>query len=46
MTLDFRNSEEDRRDFARLAEKAAVVIETFAPGEMDSWGIGYRQLSQ
>jgi crotonobetainyl-CoA:carnitine CoA-transferase CaiB-like acyl-CoA transferase len=46
MTLDFRNSEQDRRDFARLAEKAAVVIETFAPGEMDSWGIGYRQLSQ
>jgi CoA:oxalate CoA-transferase len=46
MTLDLRNSEQDRRDFARLAEKAAVVIETFAPGEMDSWGIGYRQLSQ
>jgi len=46
MTLDLRNSEQDRRDFARMAEKAAVVIETFAPGEMDSWGIGYRQLSR
>jgi CoA:oxalate CoA-transferase len=46
MTLDLRNSEQDRRDFTRLAEKAAVVIETFAPGEMDSWGIGYRQLGQ
>jgi crotonobetainyl-CoA:carnitine CoA-transferase CaiB-like acyl-CoA transferase len=46
MILDLRNSEQDRRDFARLAEKAGVVIETFAPGEMDSWGIGYRQLSQ
>ena len=45
MTLDLKNSEQDRKDFARLAEKAAVVIETFFPGEMDSWGIGYRQLS-
>jgi crotonobetainyl-CoA:carnitine CoA-transferase CaiB-like acyl-CoA transferase len=46
LTLDFKNSEKDRKDFTRLAEKAAVVIETFAAGEMDSWGIGYRQLSQ
>ena len=46
LTLDFKNSEKDRKDFTRLAEKAAVVIETFAAGEMDSWGIGYRQLTQ
>jgi len=46
MTLDLKNSPKDREDFAKLAEKAAVVIETFAAGEMDSWGIGYRQLSQ
>ncbi len=46
LTLDLKNSEQDRKEFARLAEKAAVIIETFAPGEMDSWGIGYRQLSQ
>jgi len=46
ITLDLKNSEKDRKDFARLAEKAAVVIETFGAGEMDSWGIGYRQLSQ
>jgi crotonobetainyl-CoA:carnitine CoA-transferase CaiB-like acyl-CoA transferase len=46
MTLDLRNSKQDCRDFARLAKKAAVVIETFPPGDMDSWGIGYRQLSQ
>jgi crotonobetainyl-CoA:carnitine CoA-transferase CaiB-like acyl-CoA transferase len=46
MTLDLKNSEKDRKDFARLAEKAAVVIETFGAGEMDSWGLGYRQLSQ
>ncbi|MGC1401456.1 MAG: CoA transferase [Thermodesulfobacteriota bacterium] len=46
LTLDLKNSEEDRKDFAKLAEKAAVVIETFGAGEMDSWGLGYRQLSQ
>jgi CoA:oxalate CoA-transferase len=46
MTLDLKNSEKDRKDFAKLAEKAAVVIETFDAGDMDSWGIGYRQLSQ
>ncbi len=46
LTLDLKNSEKDRKDFETLAEKAAVVIETFAAGEMDSWGIGYRQLSQ
>lgn len=46
MTLHLKNSEKDRSDFARLAEKAAVVIETFGAGDMDSWGIGYRQLSQ
>lgn len=44
--MDLRSSEEDRRDFTRLAGKAAVVIESFAAGEMDSWGIGFRQLSE
>lgn len=44
MTLDIRDNEEDRVTFSRLAQKAAVVIESFAPGEMDGWGIGYRQL--
>ena len=46
MTLDIKNSAEDRKTFAALAKKAAVVIESFTPGEMDNWGIGYRQLSQ
>jgi CoA:oxalate CoA-transferase len=46
MTLDLKNSEQDRKDFTKLAEKAAVVIETFHAGGMDSLGIGYRQLSQ
>jgi crotonobetainyl-CoA:carnitine CoA-transferase CaiB-like acyl-CoA transferase len=46
MTLDLQGSDADRQDFRRLAQKATVVIETFPPGDMDSWGIGYRQLSQ
>jgi len=37
---------EGRRLFHRLATKADVVIETYTPGRMDRWGIGYRQLSQ
>ena len=28
-----------------LAAKADVLIETFLPGRMDGWGLGYRQLS-
>ncbi len=46
LTLDLKNSEQDRKDFGKLAEKATVVIETFGAGEMDSWGLGYHQLSQ
>lgn len=37
---------EGRDLLARLAVKADVVIETFKPGQMDRWGVGYRQLSQ
>ncbi|MDO9514663.1 MAG: CoA transferase [Syntrophales bacterium] len=46
MTLDLENSPEDRETFGALAQKAAVVIESFPAGKMDSWGIGYRQLSE
>jgi crotonobetainyl-CoA:carnitine CoA-transferase CaiB-like acyl-CoA transferase len=46
MTLDIENSPEDRETFAALAQKASVVIEAFPAGKMDSWGIGYRQLSE
>jgi len=46
MTLDLENTPEDRETFAALAGKTAVVIETFPAGKMDSWGIGYRQLSE
>lgn len=45
MTLDLRK-ESDREDFKKLAKRAQVVIETYQPGQMDAWGIGYRQLSE
>ncbi len=45
ITLDVADPE-DRENFKRLASRADVVIETFAPGEMDAWGIGYRQLKE
>jgi crotonobetainyl-CoA:carnitine CoA-transferase CaiB-like acyl-CoA transferase len=37
---------EGRRLFRRLAAKADVVVETYRPGQMDAWGIGYRQLGR
>ena len=37
--------EEGRLLLARLARHADVVIESELPGQMDAWGIGYRQLS-
>jgi crotonobetainyl-CoA:carnitine CoA-transferase CaiB-like acyl-CoA transferase len=40
MTLDLQGSDGDRQDFLQLAKKAAVVIETFPPGDMDDWGSG------
>ena len=30
----------------KMAEKADVVIENFAPGTADAWGIGYEKISQ
>jgi crotonobetainyl-CoA:carnitine CoA-transferase CaiB-like acyl-CoA transferase len=38
-------SEEGRVLLARLARHVDVVIESELPGQMDAWGIGYRQLS-
>jgi len=35
-----------REIFLQLARRADVLIEAFPPGQMDAWGIGYRQLSQ
>jgi crotonobetainyl-CoA:carnitine CoA-transferase CaiB-like acyl-CoA transferase len=32
--------------FRKLAETADVLVETFLPGTMDAWGLGYRQLRE
>ena len=45
ITLDLQD-EKDRENLKQLATRADVLIETFAPGEMDALGIGYRQLSK
>jgi crotonobetainyl-CoA:carnitine CoA-transferase CaiB-like acyl-CoA transferase len=44
VTLNLESSE-GREIFRKLAAKADVIIETYLPGTMDEWGIGYRQLS-
>jgi crotonobetainyl-CoA:carnitine CoA-transferase CaiB-like acyl-CoA transferase len=36
---------EGREIFRHLARRADVVVEAYPPGQMDVWGIGYRQLS-
>jgi crotonobetainyl-CoA:carnitine CoA-transferase CaiB-like acyl-CoA transferase len=36
---------EGREAFRQLARHADVVVEAYMPGQMDTWGIGYRQLS-
>jgi CoA:oxalate CoA-transferase len=46
MTLDIKNNDNDRKIFSKLAQKAAVVIDTFPAGDMDSWGIGFRQIKE
>ena len=45
VTLDLE-SEEGRRAFVRLADTADVVLESFAPGHMDSLGLGYDALRE
>lgn len=45
VTLNLED-EEGRRVFFDLARRSDVVIESFAPGQMDAWGVGYRQLSE
>jgi len=43
--LDLRTAV-GRKDFKKLAAKADILIETYPAGQMDEWGIGYRQLSE
>jgi CoA:oxalate CoA-transferase len=45
ITLDLAEPP-DRENLKRLVDRADVLIETFAPGEMDGWGLGYRQLRE
>jgi CoA:oxalate CoA-transferase len=45
ITLDFTEPA-DREKLRRLASKAHVLIETYAPGELDAIGLGYRQLRE
>jgi crotonobetainyl-CoA:carnitine CoA-transferase CaiB-like acyl-CoA transferase len=42
------NLEEPRAQdiFLAMAKHADIIIETFQPGVMDGWGIGYRQLRE
>src|SRR5437879_7139785 len=39
-------TEEGREILKKLAVQSDVVIENAPPGQWDSWGIGYRQLSE
>jgi crotonobetainyl-CoA:carnitine CoA-transferase CaiB-like acyl-CoA transferase len=45
VTLNLEHPE-GRLLLRRLAAQADVLIETFLPGTMDGWGLGYRQLGQ
>ena len=44
VTLDLEKPQ-GREVLAGLAKRADVIVETYLPGTMDEWGIGYRQLS-
>ena len=45
ITLNLERAE-GRQLLVRLARHVDVIIEGFRPGQMDAWGIGYRQLSK
>lgn len=45
ITLDISRPEE-REKIKKLAARADVLIESYAPGELDSLGLGYRQLRE
>ncbi|WP_158970078.1 CaiB/BaiF CoA-transferase family protein [Chachezhania sediminis] len=44
LTLDL-GQEEAKQILCRLAGQADVLVESFAPGQMDKWGLGYDVLS-
>ncbi|MGO9580578.1 MAG: CaiB/BaiF CoA transferase family protein [Desulfobaccales bacterium] len=45
VSLDLKKAE-SREVFTTLAKHADIIIETYQPGVMDGWGIGYRQLRE
>ena len=45
ITLDLTQAK-GREILKKLVVHADVLIENYAPGQFDAWGIGYRQLSQ
>ena len=45
ITLDL-TKEEGRAILKKLVIHADVLVENYAPGQFDEWGIGYRQLSK
>jgi len=45
ITLDI-SLPEDRKKLLKLAARADVLIESYAPGELDRLGLGYRQLRE
>jgi crotonobetainyl-CoA:carnitine CoA-transferase CaiB-like acyl-CoA transferase len=45
ITLNLKEPE-GREIFKGLASQADVLIETYRPGTMDDWGLGYKQLKE
>ncbi len=43
LAVNYRNKV-GREIFLRLAESADVIVESFKPGSMDKWGIGYEDV--
>src|ERR687885_672764 len=45
VTLDLQDAR-GRELFLRLAKESDFVLESFAPGTLDEWGVGYSRLSE
>ncbi len=41
--VDYR-TDEGRKQLLELAAKCDIVVENFAPGQMDKWGLGYKDV--
>ncbi|HLF91507.1 MAG TPA: CaiB/BaiF CoA-transferase family protein [Anaerolineales bacterium] len=45
VALNYRN-QQGRELFLKLAENADIIVETFKPGSVDKWGIGYEAVRE